>query len=1085
MLSGGERDGVLAHVEACEGCQQALAAGAGATPQRTGAGRAGRAAGGDGEECPPIAPGGRVSRYVVLEPIGQGAMGVVYAALDPELGRRVALKLLRPEGRHVEELRGRLQREAQALARLTHPNVVAIHDVGACQGRLFLAMDLVEGSTLARWLREPRTADEVLHVFTQAGRGLAAAHQAGLVHRDFKPANVLVGRDGSVRVTDFGLASTVDPPDTPTPSPAPEPPGAAAAVPGGAGALVPWEETPPPGEALTATGALLGTPAYMAPEQLRGEDASALSDQFSFCVALHEALLGERPFRGDCAEGLLASMATAGPPPPVPSGRRLPRHLLAVLRRGLSLRPSDRFPSMEALLAALRPAARRRRRARLWVAASACAAGLLCVGLEYAVAHRREVRCEQEVARLEGAWGPQIRARVEAAFLSTGSPSAPQAWERVAAALDAHAERWRALRTGACHAAQGAGAGAEAAWQAATCLDARLWQLSAVTGLLVQADGQRVQDALQLVASLDGLDACRDAPALTARPQPPEPLRAPVDAARRRLADARALLEAGQYAQGLEVAGPLVREAEGLGYRPLLAEALLMHGRLLGLAGRLEEAEPVLYRGLWAAEAGRDDETAARVWGLLVWVVGEQRARVAEASRLVEHARASVERLGRERFPDVTADLHLRLGGLRLVEGRLEEAAAEYEAGLAFARERFGPDSLRTANFLSGLGRARSRQLRHADALALWRQAQAIRERVWEPGNPAHALNLNNIAISLAELGRTAEALATLQRSLALLELARGVDHPSLAAPLTNIAYHLRRQGRLAEARAHLRRAVALFEKSRGPDHPNTTVALCSLGMAAYEAGELEEALGLQREALARVERSLGPDSPRAALPHEYLGLVRLRQRHFPEARRHLTRALLLLEREHGEDTPLTSTIHRALAELALQTGRPAEALARCERAERADARTSGADGADVASDLSCRAEALLAHGAPDQALPLLERARHAQARVGKDVLEQARTAFLLARAVRALDRGPADRARAEALAVEAEQQLEAHGVRGSWLLAQVRAWHARHPGPAPRPGPSAPAVPTSPPGRAAAPEAPVPNPLVANGVVP
>jgi serine/threonine protein kinase len=191
--------------------------------------------------------------------------------------RAVALKLLRPEGRHEEVLRLRLPREAQSLARLSHPDVVTLHDVGSCENGIFLTMDLVVGTTLAEWLRQPHPWPEVLRVFLEAGRGLAAAHAAGLVHRDFKPANVLVGRSGQVRVTDFGLACSTEKPEQT--ARAPEAPEDDSALSG----------------PLTRTGALLGTPAFMAPEQLQGQGASAHSDQFSFCVALHEALYGPPP----------------------------------------------------------------------------------------------------------------------------------------------------------------------------------------------------------------------------------------------------------------------------------------------------------------------------------------------------------------------------------------------------------------------------------------------------------------------------------------------------------------------------------------------------------------------------------------------------------------------------------------------------------------------------------------------------------------------------------------------------------------------------------------------------------------------
>ncbi|MFP2912024.1 protein kinase domain-containing protein, partial [Pyxidicoccus sp. 3LFB2] len=287
LLPEDQRSDVLAHLEGCTGCQRALAA-AGDDPTAS-----------QVEVSAPAAPvplqrGATLGRYVVLERIGAGAMGVVYAAYDPQLDRQVALKVLRPEGRQVEELRLRLVLEAQALARLSHANVVAVFDVGAHGDCVFLAMELVDGVTLAEWLKQPRPWQEVLRVFGEAGRGLAAAHAAGLVHRDFKPANVLVGLDGRPRVTDFGMARPLN-----------REQGAAARVAPDVAAVSTGSPTASPlATPLTRTGVLLGTPAYMAPELLGGRRADARSDQFSFCVALHEALYGVRPFEGDSLEAM-------------------------------------------------------------------------------------------------------------------------------------------------------------------------------------------------------------------------------------------------------------------------------------------------------------------------------------------------------------------------------------------------------------------------------------------------------------------------------------------------------------------------------------------------------------------------------------------------------------------------------------------------------------------------------------------------------------------------------------------------------------------------------------------------------------
>ncbi len=305
--------------------------------------------------------GATVGRYVVLQMVGAGGMGIVYAAYDPELDRKVALKLLRGDSRSSETTTGRtrLQREAQAMARLQHPNVIAVHDVGTFRDRVFVAMEFVEGQTLTRWLSPRRSAKEVLDQFLLAGEGLVAAHAAGLVHRDFKPDNVLVGDDGRVRVMDFGLAR-----------PAGEwvPVGDVAVTDQTSDSSVSHDAFATP---LTRTGALMGTPAYMAPEQHVGLAADARSDQFSYCVALYEGLYGERPFRGDSLAAL-AFDVTQGKVGPARAGPQVPGWVRRVLLRGLAVEPEKRWPGMDALLAALRADPREKR--RRWFAAAAVTA---------------------------------------------------------------------------------------------------------------------------------------------------------------------------------------------------------------------------------------------------------------------------------------------------------------------------------------------------------------------------------------------------------------------------------------------------------------------------------------------------------------------------------------------------------------------------------------------------------------------------------------------------------------------------------------------------------------------------------------
>jgi Protein kinase domain len=286
-LSPSSRGALVSHVERCSSCRELVSALVHlehpADRQLRSMSPASRASACAGDIQP--ANGATVGRYVVLNRLGEGGMGVVYAARDPELDRKVALKLLRGDFSQIAQgsLHRRLLQEAQAMARMAHPNVVTVYDVGTWRNRIFIAMEIVEGQTLGEWLAGgPRFWREIVAMFLPAGHGLAAAHASGLVHRDFKPASVFIGSDGRVRVGDFGLAAT--------------------------GATGPRTTDADHGElaatadSQSAVGSMAGTPYYMAPEELLGDPTDARSDQFSFCVALYAAITGLHPFAGDSIE---------------------------------------------------------------------------------------------------------------------------------------------------------------------------------------------------------------------------------------------------------------------------------------------------------------------------------------------------------------------------------------------------------------------------------------------------------------------------------------------------------------------------------------------------------------------------------------------------------------------------------------------------------------------------------------------------------------------------------------------------------------------------------------------------------------
>jgi serine/threonine protein kinase/tetratricopeptide (TPR) repeat protein len=542
----------------------------------------------------------KIDRFVLLDRVGRGSMGVVYSAYDPQLDRRVAVKLLVPERLgSSRSARDRLLREAQGLARLAHPNVVAIHDVGVFDDQVYIVMEFVLGQNLRAW-REAgsRSWRDILAVYAQAGRGLAAAHAAGLVHRDFKPENALMGEDGRVRVLDFGLVRgryddrasdervSDDGPGGEHPGsaePGGQPVDRASTIEVGAGppmlvgAEVLRADLDQP---MTATGTLMGTPAYMPPEQLTGARAGPASDQFSFCVALYEALYGQRPFAGNTLRELRDNLL-AGRIREAPRSTRVPGWVLPIVRRGLAVDPDERHPSMAALLAAL---GRDPVRGRLWVTAATALAALALVWTNFYSRAQSPViaPCSGADQEIADTWNSERREAVRTAIMGTGHAYAGEAWLHIDQALQSYAHAWADMHTDACRAHLRGHQSGETLDRRMLCLQDRKAHLAEAVAVLGET-AQSPASGVTVARGLPPIAHCADIEALTAQVPPPDDPRVArrVDALRERMRRSEALEHAGRYAEGRTIIEEVLDEAEPLGYQPLLAEALLAYGRLI------------------------------------------------------------------------------------------------------------------------------------------------------------------------------------------------------------------------------------------------------------------------------------------------------------------------------------------------------------------------------------------------------------------------------------------------------------------------------------------------------------------------
>jgi serine/threonine-protein kinase len=842
--------------------------------------------------------------------LGAGSMGAVYEAHDTELDRYVAIKLLRERWSDETAMAERLRREAKAMARLAHPNVVAVHDIGEADGQGYLAMELIDGVTISAWLREkPRRYWEILECFLQAGRGLAAAHAVGIVHRDFKPDNVLIGKDGRVRVGDFGLARRS----------ARSTDQAATVLPAALAATVSAEEV------------LAGTPVYMAPDQLRGARADERSDQFSFCIALFEALYGARPFEGKTVAALLESML-AERLRPAPPGSTVPRSIRTILSRGLRAKPEARYPSMQALLSALeaKASARRRWRRTAAIGIAVCMVVAGALGL----AGRGAVRdpCAHPERRLAETWDETVKGRVRAAFLGTARSYAEGTLTRVFALLDGYAASWAAMEGEVCTASRHETQQPNLLVLREACLDRRRSGFQALTTLFADKPDTDVLDkAVEAAAGLAPVSYCADTEVLTARVRPPEDptLRTQVTAVQPRVDRLEALQAAGKYREGILLGQDLLEETAALPYPPLRAQVAYWMGRLMASTGDYERAKGLLGdAGLSAAE-GRDDVLAALAATWLFKTLGHNQGRHDEALALRAIVRMTVARAADD---PTTALWSVAEGNVLMGANRIAEAAASFDRAVAIYERLPAPNPVEAAVALTSRAHLYQERRDFSRAKADDARALAALENALGPDHPAVAAAEYDMAFVLEAMGDLRGALALGERALATEERALGPDHPKVAWTLTNVGVVLEQMGELPRAQAVFERALSIKENASGRNEKSIAVSVTDLGVVAYELGELPRAKALFERALATYERAVGADHPDVAWALAWLGRTLVRLGHSDAALPLLDRALALRERTQGSTHQDLADPLLGLGELYLARRAPERALPLLER---------------------------------------------------------------------------------------------------------------------------------------------------------
>lgn len=706
-----------------------------------------------------LGEGSRIDRYVIVNELGEGGMARVFSGYDTKLGRIVALKILRSET-NTAQIRARLVREAQAMARLANPNVVAVYDVGTFDEHVFIAMEYIEGTTLRQWLKQERSWKEALSVMKAAGRGLAAAHSAGLVHRDFKPDNVLVGRDGRVVVSDFGIVRAEDEAHLPAIDEnadsidvaAPAEPLTQQFL-----AEMTGDQTlsrqPPLGSQLTELGSILGTTGYISPERALEHRDDARSDQFSFCVTLYLALYGQHPYIYRSLETYIDALD--GEPESPPSDTAVPDWIFDILRRGLQRDPAARFPSMDDLLLALERSPWRRRRFVML----AIGVGLLSLGIGIGYArhlHTLNEQCRAGEQIIDSTWNAGKKDTLLKAIEKTGISVAPDVAQGVARGLDNFATEWVTTYRRVSEATLIQKKQSERDMRRRlSCLHGAHEEMRALVNLLLKADATIAGNAIVAVHGLVSPAMCRTGDAARIAVELPDdpPSREKIIAARRALAEAEALSLAGKTDSALKVANRVFESTKQVGYRRIDAELLLFVGLCHSRLDRGAQAIRAWQNAYSAALASGSDALAAQIAAQIAYELPARLGKTREGATWSAMAQSTLDRIGGDEL--IEADIIRAEAAIAEAEGKQDLTIELFDRRLALLKRIYGPLNLAVAFGLENKGFSLDRMGRHDLAVVSCRQSIDLQKHLFGPNTSSQINGYNNLGSKCQQILRS------------------------------------------------------------------------------------------------------------------------------------------------------------------------------------------------------------------------------------------------------------------------------------------------------------------------------------------